>query len=369
MKQILSQTKTARRRMTERGFASIIVTTVLISVIGLILVGFSISVRRNQRETLDRQLSTQAFYAAETAVNKARADVVEQFKQTGKVTAVPDCTKAIVSANPGIVAPCVTIDSSLESMFYNSVEEGKDTYATVIPADPAGLPVNNLVFTWRPAQDTPNPQSGCNGRSGELPPRGSWPGSCAYGVLRLDISESDAAGNFNPNAFATSVILLPSDPILGGIPAQLLALPTHDPSGAGAYFVGADQCGSGNPAATFTDRWCSKQINLNGAASGKQYYVRMRSIYRNSAVDIQPRNGAAPVETSGQILIDATGKAQDVLRRIQVRVPVDPGNNNTFGAIESTGSICKRFAVAPVDPANPAAPNLWGGGSNGLCQP
>lgn len=368
MKSLQNNNKTFKV-LTERGFASIIVTTVLISVIGLILVGFSISVRRNQRETLDRQLSTQAFYAAETAVNKARADVIEQYKDKNSVDSVDKCGDKTYSVSDvsGVEATCVTVQSSLESMFYNSVVEGKDTFASVIPSDPSGLEIDKLIFTWFPTDQKKNPQVGCNGRSGQLPPRGSWPNSCLYGVLRLDITEADKKGNFDPNAFATSIILLPSDPSLGGLPGALSAPIVHDPATAltGAYYVGADQCGNGDPAQTdVTLKWCSKEITLNGADKGKNYYVRMRSIYRDSSVDIQPKNGASVVKTSGQVLIDATGKAQDVLRRIQVRVPVDPGSNNIFGAIESTGSICKRFAVEPGVP-------VYGGSLPGkeLCQP
>src|SRR5690606_8755556 len=62
-------------RMSERGVASLMVTTVLILVIGLIVIGFSQVSQRNQRETLDRQLSTQAFYAAESAVNSVQSMV------------------------------------------------------------------------------------------------------------------------------------------------------------------------------------------------------------------------------------------------------------------------------------------------------
>jgi len=244
-------------------------------------------------------------------------------------------------------------------MFYNSVTESKDTFASVIPTTPEG--VSSLIVTWFPTDQKRNAQVGCNGNTGELPPRGSWPGSCLYGVLRLDITETDASGSYNPNAFATSVILLPSAGAVGG---ALLNNPVHNPASAltGGYYVAADQCGNGDPATVFTNRWCSKQITLNSPAAGKKYHVRMRSIYRDSSVDIQPRNGASVVKTSGQVLIDATGKSQDVLRRIQVRVPVEPGSGNTFGAIESTGSICKRFAVAPGEP-------VYGSIANELCQP
>src|SRR4051812_1988899 len=54
-----------------RGVVSIIVTILIMLVLSLIILGFAQLVRREQRQSLDRQLSTQAFYAAETGVNDA----------------------------------------------------------------------------------------------------------------------------------------------------------------------------------------------------------------------------------------------------------------------------------------------------------
>jgi hypothetical protein len=48
-----------------------------------------------------------------------------------------------------------------------------------------------------------------------------------------------------------------------------------------------------------------------------------------------------------QAVIDSTGKAQDVLRRIQVNVPLRATSQNELSdyAIQSTDAICKRFSV------------------------
>jgi Tfp pilus assembly protein PilX len=59
------------REDKQAGMVAIMVTMILMIVISLIVVGFAQISRRNQRQALDRQLSTQAFYAAETGVNDA----------------------------------------------------------------------------------------------------------------------------------------------------------------------------------------------------------------------------------------------------------------------------------------------------------
>ena len=60
------------QKLRERGVVSIMVSIVLMAVMTLIVLGFSEIARRDQRQTLDRQLSNQAFYAAEIGVNDAQ---------------------------------------------------------------------------------------------------------------------------------------------------------------------------------------------------------------------------------------------------------------------------------------------------------
>ena len=57
-----------------------------------------------------------------------------------------------------------------------------------------------------------------------------------------------------------------------------------------------------------------------------------------------------------QILVDSTGKAQDVLKRIQVRIPA----HNTFAmpddGTEAMSSICKQLQLTPASVAAKPAP-------------
>jgi hypothetical protein len=55
----------------EGGFVSIIVCMIIMTILSLITIGFAQIMAREQRQALDRQLSSQAFYAAESGVNDA----------------------------------------------------------------------------------------------------------------------------------------------------------------------------------------------------------------------------------------------------------------------------------------------------------
>jgi hypothetical protein len=78
--------------------------------------------------------------------------------------------------------------------------------------------------------------------------------------------------------------------------------------------------------------------------------LRISSIYQPSNVSIQAYSGGGVIQKiSGvQAMIDSTGKASDVLRRIQVRLPlVQTGGLLPGNALTSNSSICKRFSTGP----------------------
>jgi hypothetical protein len=99
----------------------------------------------------------------------------------------------------------------------------------------------------------------------------------------------------------------------------------------------------------------------------------MRSIYRGMAVTIRGRAGSAigpQLELAGaQAEVDATGRANDILKRIKVSVPIPiDGDPLPEYALQSAKTQCKRYifnpsTVAPVwfpgpdyDRCNPLQP-------------
>ena len=56
----------------QHGVASIFVVMILMTILALISIGFSHLMNRELRQSLDRQLSTEAYFAAESGVNDAK---------------------------------------------------------------------------------------------------------------------------------------------------------------------------------------------------------------------------------------------------------------------------------------------------------
>jgi hypothetical protein len=91
----------------------------------------------------------------------------------------------------------------------------------------------------------------------------------------------------------------------------------------------------------------------------------LNSFYADGTVDITATGPGGTVKLAdAQALVDVTGKAQDVLRRIQVRMSLVSTNKVSGDALESSSGICKRFSLTPTsftkdpgiivnDPTNP----------------
>lgn len=324
----------------EDGMASFMVTTVLILVISLIVVGFSQVARRNQREALDRQLSTQAFYAAESGVNAAVAIIHDRATNAqlppDKTACAPDSNyPAVRLDNDDVKVTCMLVSTRLSSLFYTGVTENAPTVMPIISAN--GTPISKVTITWRNPAGGGAPSLNCTASG--FTTRGNW--ACGHGVLRADISplpdgNTDTALStfFNPLRYT------------GALNAS--SAPTVDAASNGGMIKG--YCVDG------ADPKCMASITGLDAAV---YYMNLRSIYRDSSVTVEAQDaGGNPIGFTGQVMIDVTAKAQDVLRRIQVRVPLDPKQSSVPAyAIESSASLCKRYAVEPnyyaADPAVP----------------
>jgi hypothetical protein len=335
----------AQRR--QAGMASIIITLITMIVISLIVLGFAAISRREQRQTLDQQLSTQAFYAAESAVEDAKQIIKARLAAgqplTGKTQCLTDDqgggyfqgADMVLDAENNVAATCLKVELAPGDLQYDGVTDNN----IVVPIRTAN-PLNRLEITWRPnpAPAAGNPATDCPpAANNNFSSQANW--SCGYGVLRLDVVPTEGAlvGGTGPGSLMSRNM------------AAFFVPTRNNASGDLSY---AASVGQPNIVAANCDRaaytTCTANItNLN--AGLREYGLRISSLYRGSNIRVAAFSGGAPSPIYGaQVSIDATGRAQDVLRRIQVRVPITNAGSTPPGyAIQSNGSICKRFATAP----------------------
>jgi hypothetical protein len=346
-------------RRSQKGLVSITVTLVLMLVISLVVLGFAQVSRREQRQSLDRQLSTQAFFAAESGVNDA-LDVIRRQpfgtnleKQScdydpAESSSIYSSLDPVIDTAGDIKYTCLLVTTAVDSIKNNLTPNGS---SAVYRLEPQGGSLSSIHLSWKTNAATVNPAL-CTGSPTFFANNpAAW--RCPYGVIRIDI-------------------------------VPLSDLKRGDPAGSGilgnqrAYFLYPTNSGSSTFSMASTSPGSVKNMNcsaaecsadITGFTAGTNYALRTIAVYQGGLLEISARNGATPVDLlNAQAQIDATGKAQDVLRRIEVRVALVPSGSKSNYAIESGSAICKRFGIAPgyftisgvigQDPKNPMCTDL-----------
>jgi Tfp pilus assembly protein PilX len=328
----------------EKGIASIMVAGIFIVIISLVATGFATLMRREQRQALDKQLSTQAYYAAESGVNDAI-----KYLATHPSAKSSDCSKtadvtgntSFGTNNDAISYTCVLVDTTPDSLNYNPISTDK---STILKLNAAGADTINI--SW---QDSANNQNYVTASDGH------------------PLSNADSRGVLHDEVWQSGVLRVSLMPITQPITREKLIKETQTlflypnlnttTGRKGTHQFSASKAGQGvfvdgecnlansdiNPEITPYD--CNMKIT-NLPAGVDSYYIRLKSILTNHSVRITANGDGNQIELPGtQAVIDATGKANDVLRRIQVRVPINANYSYPEFGLETTNAICKDLEL------------------------
>ncbi len=339
------------------------VTMILMIVLSLIVIGFAQVARRNSRQSLDRQLSTSAFYAAESGVN----DVHNLIKTYGAPPTKQDCTNGVgaaavyygnlpsatLDAGASVKYTCLTVNPNPISLIYDDIGSAS-TIAPIRSAD--GSAITSIKFTWQTKTGSTTPINNCpTSTARPFSTYTNW--QCGYGVLRFDLVPT-VGGGLTANGLRAGTMTSFILPMASGGGAGPIGFRAGVANNNNAYGL---RCNNTN---------CSLTIGAGAGGLGQNsYYVRLNSIYKNVSLQISATNASGAVQLAGaQVVVDSTGKAQDVLRRIQVRIPQVANSQNALPdtAIESSTAVCKRFAVANNYFSNQAD---IPGSTNSMCRP
>ena len=356
------------RSLDQAGIASIMVTLVLMAVMTLIVLGFAEIARHDQRQALDRQLSSQAFYAAETGVNDY-AQKIRGFFEANPAASTTEiqnkvsqssCTPSnnsiyagmsnVLNAANNVQYTCVLVNATPDSLQYGSVGNASQ----VIPVNSAdGSSLDHMVISWQPTTNQVKPTQGCpsNPNVDTFPAAGSWSsGGCKLGIVRVDLVPAPSSANpfslQDLQANTMTVFLVPTVATNTGTGTV-----SYTQSSNNQYLTKVNQ---GTVVAAKCDDSSGCTVTVTGLSSA-HYYLRANSIYAPVALTVQGYttpigSGGPPVKlTDAQVLVDSTGLAQDVLRRIQVRISVNSSSGGSVfdAALESTKSLCEQFKTAP----------------------
>jgi hypothetical protein len=338
------------RGLREDGFASIVVGLILVIVMGLLTVGFAQLSRHEEQQALGSQLATQAYYAAESGINDALTDITtinpatdlpyingQDASSTECMT--PDSTGlplTALTANPIINGPdavsysCLLVNLNLPFLEFKDVGvEQSENLVTNAEFEGLLASLRSLTISW----GDPNDPNIFSPDYPKLLPTGAW----AYpGVIEFSITPI-AAGNINQTTLAANTFTVYAYPSAGG------ANEVIDAPGNQGEIVPGDCDAAADPAYP-----CS--ITINGLPDDpNQYLIHFINYYAESNVYITGVSSEGPPTTfsGGQVQLDVTGKAKDVLKRVDVTVTLNPNTNLPNYALEAQ-NICKRELTNPV---------------------
>lgn len=322
-------TKTKLRRLDQSGMVSILVTMFLIIIMSLIVLAMSKNANREQRQSLDRQLSDQAFYNAMTGINDWDKYIIDNNivgqKTNCDVPPLPAPQKQIDSNNS---VSCVMYNTTPSNLEYD-LQQGDGVTVTLTPASP----INEIRFTVT-GRGVGDALCGFNSLT-QMPRDVS--ATCNVGALEANLvnTTSLARDNLRNNSFIG--YFLPTGTATSG--AISIA------SGTGTSNQGVTQYMSCSGSV------CVMRVTLS-ALSTNPYLLHMKLLYKAGKVTVAGYNGATVVPFSNaQLMIDATGKARDILRRVQVRKPLNSQYVTTNSSVRTVEDLCKTLEVVKYTPA------------------
>lgn len=351
---------TMGKKHDENGLVAIIVATVIMVILSLITLGFARLMQSEQRQALDRSLSTQAFYAAESAIN----DVVRRIQDPNPATAYTENKDSCgvdfannfdgdVDTQTSATYTCLIVDQAPDTLEYTQGAIGLDASKVVPIRSETGSPIETIRLSWENDNSAPasatNNYGSCPGSPASLPPY-SGTGQWAYnvGMLRLDVIPAD---NLTRDNLVNNTLSLYLYPCTGSGAQDTIQFQSHNDPNEKGQIVPVLCTPDATRDSNEKPRDCDLRITFTGGGfnANSLYYLRMRSIYRASDLTVRSYNAAGTqVAIEGaQVQIDSTGKVNDVLRRIQVRVPVNKSYQVPEFVIQTTDSICKQLQITP----------------------
>ena len=372
------------RPVDEKGIVSIMVVVTIVIVLSLVTVAFSRIMSRTLRQALDRDLSTQAYYAAESGLNDARAYVINLVN---KGDTIPDSsTSCLDTMNtvpfvgsisgdynfPGdkfkansdklVKYTCILINPSPKELIYQPLSPGSSKVFSTTASN-----LQNLYFSWENTVYNAGANAQPLGTPYELPQESALTGGASNtnktGLLRITIYpiQSSYAGDPNAQIAAASrtYFLYPNGEATAGQYGSV------NFSASNGTFVDG-KCNVGNRTTSpfqgvysrVTPRFCNTLVSSLPAAA--MYYVRLTAVYQQIGVSVLATNagsgGQAIRIPNAEAVIDVTGQGNDVLRRLQARVPLSPNFPFPEYGIQSMDTLCKRFRLPKTGPG----PNDFG---------
>lgn len=332
----------------ESGMTAVIITMFVMIVLSLMVISFSQIARREQRQALDRQLSSQAFYAAEAGIN----DMVDWIHKNPGAERRTTCDGIPAGGTTPLPSPqldqsgtftysCVLFDRAIPNLEFGSVEGDQGELISLRTKNT----LTELTIEWHGKDDTSRNYSNCvnAGSRFNFPDSNGYNSNCPAGIMRIMLMPVKQGG-FNRDDLINGSYTIFLRPVNSGGVATTAYIPHSAPADTQAQI---------HPVTCSNGGRCRVTISLATMLPPDALFMNMKSVYRPNAVSISGMSGASPaIFTEGQAMVDSTGKANDVLRRLQVRAPIHAMPITSQYVLDVMNGICKQLVVLPNDANN-----------------
>lgn len=309
------------KKLNQSGMSAILFAMVFVVILSLLAVAFATLVRNDQRQVLDKTISFQAQYAAETAINRKAAELQANPSATSQATCV-----AFDLSDPGFNASakvtCLTWLNEVDSIEKQSL--GTEPFITQLEPTPAAS-FSSVTIKWKATNSITNTYPSLISNLPAI-------ASANIPILRLTIAD---IGNINA---AKTAYFVPSNS------QNNLAVWSDGDIGTAQCTVAGD---------------CSITVGF----SSSRAYVSLAA-YGNKADITSITVSGNPKLKGAQAVIDANARVQEITKRVVARVSLLPQTWNPGFAV-SANKICKDYRVdgtqnkpasettAPVCPSEP----------------
>ena len=322
------------------GFVSIVVALLIMVIISLLTIGFTRLMQREQRQSLDKQLSRQALYAAESGINDVYSALqanpaLPAEKTTCDVSVSPAVNNGIIDELGAVGYTCAQYDKTPPELVYSlSTTESK----IVELRTNSGAQFRTINIRWGNEQGTNDvatlPLCGPaaavfpTSRSGNVP------------IIRMDL---------------TNTTVLTRDGLINGTD-NLYIVPCRNGAPVTSYtYLPSAPKGQVVQVACVAGLTLPCELNISGLSS-VAYVARLRSVYDSAQVVIKATEATGPVTTGpvefkqAQTSIDVTARASDVVRRLRVSIPFAKATAPPEGVFQVFDGVCKLLSVDTTAP-------------------
>lgn len=382
---------------SQSGFVSLFTTIFFMMLVTVITLGFIQITSTEQQQALNNDLSSSALASAQSGIEDGKRAVLKYFSLSNasdkatyytqmtspKSSTCDAITASQVGTDLGIASTGNVVNNSQINQSYSclSVNLNSPDYlaqssankSQVIPLKAVGGNFQQIRISWHLLSSTVGADG--DGLPGATPgvapfyaagpllyplinsgtPELGWNRLGYPAYLRVQLfgyPNSAAFTRADLTARSRSVLLVPST---GGTePTTAINLGTADPNPG--VFGNAEinpytiKC-QADPSANIGSYACTALLELPAgatlASAANNYFLRITPEYGQTHFRVAMVASNTEVSFDQvQPVIDVTGRANDVYRRLQARVLVNPIVNFPEYALESANSICKNMRVS-----------------------